>query len=83
MSGDARQKRDTLTVFFHGGGFVEGDLEDTDMFLRFLADFFGAEHPGLWRIYLHSPDGLALTSADNFALELKHHVYWLHLDCTE
>ena len=52
-------------------------------FLRFLGDFFGGEHPGLWRIYLHSPDGLALSSADNFALERGRHVYWLHLDCAE
>jgi acetyl esterase len=38
LSGDARQKRDTLMVFFHAGGFVEGDLDDADMFLRYLAD---------------------------------------------
>ncbi|MFA9219064.1 MAG: alpha/beta hydrolase [Sphingomonadaceae bacterium] len=38
LSGDTRQKRDTLLVFFHAGGFVEGDLDDADMFLRYLAD---------------------------------------------
>ncbi len=38
LSGDARQKRDTLIVFFHAGGFVDGDLNDADTFLRFLAD---------------------------------------------
>jgi len=31
-------KRDALIVFFHGGGFVGGDLEEIDMFLRYLAD---------------------------------------------
>ncbi|MDC8758162.1 alpha/beta hydrolase [Janthinobacterium fluminis] len=29
-------KRDSLIVFFHGGGFVGGDLEDADDFLRCL-----------------------------------------------
>ncbi|MES2260236.1 MAG: alpha/beta hydrolase [Pseudomonadota bacterium] len=29
-------KRDALIVFFHGGGFVEGDLEEADEFLRAL-----------------------------------------------
>ncbi|MRW88688.1 alpha/beta hydrolase fold domain-containing protein [Duganella sp. FT80W] len=37
-SGDAGAKRDTLLVFFHAGGFVGGDLEDADVFLRHLAD---------------------------------------------
>ena len=41
-SGDAGgAKRDTLTVFFHAGGFVGGDLEDADIFLRHMAD----DHP--------------------------------------
>ena len=35
-------KRDSLIVFFHGGGFVGGDLDEIDMFLRFVAD----RHPG-------------------------------------
>jgi acetyl esterase/lipase len=30
-------KRDILIVFFHGGGFVDGDLDDADGFLRHLA----------------------------------------------
>jgi acetyl esterase len=30
-------KRDTLIVFFHGGGFVDGDLDKPDGFLRHLA----------------------------------------------
>jgi acetyl esterase/lipase len=34
-------KRDMLTVFFHAGGFVGGDLEDADIFLRHMAD----DHP--------------------------------------
>lgn len=31
-------KRDTLLVFFHAGGFVGGDLEGADIFLRHMAD---------------------------------------------
>jgi acetyl esterase len=34
---DPRAKKDGLIVFFHGGGFVGGDLEDGDTFLRHLA----------------------------------------------
>ena len=30
-------KRDGLLVFFHSGGFVRGDLDESDMFLRHLA----------------------------------------------
>jgi len=30
-------KRDVLIVFFHGGGFVDGDLDQPDPFLRHLA----------------------------------------------
>jgi hypothetical protein len=48
----------------------------------FLLDFFGGEHPIVQRIYLHAA-GEPATSADNFALELRQHVYWLHLDCAE
>jgi acetyl esterase len=40
-SGDAGGKRDALTVFFHAGGFVGGDLDDADIFLRHMAD----DHP--------------------------------------
>jgi acetyl esterase/lipase len=36
-AGAARARRDTLVVFFHGGGFVAGDLDDADAFLRHLA----------------------------------------------
>jgi acetyl esterase/lipase len=35
--GPASPRRDTLVVFFHGGGFVGGDLDETDDFLRRLA----------------------------------------------
>ena len=31
-------KRDTLIVFFHGGGFVDGNLQEADEFLRHLAE---------------------------------------------
>jgi acetyl esterase/lipase len=34
-------KRDILIVFFHGGGFVDGDLNEADGFLRRLADASG------------------------------------------
>ena len=37
-SGDAGSKRDSLIVFFHAGGFNDGDLEDADVFLRHLVD---------------------------------------------
>jgi acetyl esterase len=41
--GPARAKKDTLVVFFHGGGFVKGGLDDADVFLRHLAGD-GAAH---------------------------------------
>lgn len=31
-------KRDTLIVFFHGGGFTSGGLDEGDLFLRHMAD---------------------------------------------
>ncbi|MGH8853124.1 MAG: alpha/beta hydrolase [Telluria sp.] len=34
----APARRDTLIVFFHGGGFVSGDLQEADEFLRYLAE---------------------------------------------
>jgi acetyl esterase/lipase len=34
-------KRDLLIVFFHGGGFDDGDLDESDSFLRRLADASG------------------------------------------
>jgi acetyl esterase/lipase len=34
-------KRDILIVFFHGGGFVDGDLDQPDGFLRHLAEASG------------------------------------------
>jgi acetyl esterase/lipase len=37
-SGDAsRARKDSLVVFFHGGGFVGGDLDEADQFLRHMA----------------------------------------------
>lgn len=35
-SGAVSAKRDSLIVFFHAGGFVGGDLDDADEFLRHL-----------------------------------------------
>jgi acetyl esterase len=34
---DGAWQRDVLVVFFHGGGFVEGDLDQPDSFMRRLA----------------------------------------------
>ena len=34
-------RRDLLIVFFHGGGFVDGNLDEADGFLRRLADASG------------------------------------------
>ncbi|RJG11721.1 alpha/beta hydrolase [Massilia cavernae] len=34
----SRKKKDRLMVFFHGGGFVGGDLEEGDEFLRHLVE---------------------------------------------
>ena len=42
-SAGAPSKRDTLIVFFHGGGFVAGDLDDADGFLRHLAGASGSQ----------------------------------------
>lgn len=39
----APSKRDTLIVFFHGGGFVEGGLDDADGFVRHLAHASGSQ----------------------------------------
>jgi len=36
LAGNPSAKRDALIVFFHGGGFVAGDLEEADEFLRHL-----------------------------------------------
>ncbi|MES2899294.1 MAG: alpha/beta hydrolase [Pseudomonadota bacterium] len=36
-AGGGPGKRDGLVVFFHSGGFVGGDLDDADQFLRHLA----------------------------------------------
>jgi acetyl esterase len=36
-AGMAGVKQDNVIVFFHGGGFVAGDLDETDEFLRHLA----------------------------------------------
>jgi len=36
-AGPTKGKRDTLVVFFHGGGFVADDLDESDGFLRRLA----------------------------------------------
>jgi hypothetical protein len=49
----------------------------------FLLDFFAGDHPTVWRIRLHAADEPAPTSADDFALAWREHVYWLHLDCAE
>ncbi len=35
-AGDSKAKKDDLLVFFHGGGFNTGDLDEADEFLRYL-----------------------------------------------
>ncbi|QYF93407.1 alpha/beta hydrolase [Massilia sp. PAMC28688] len=42
-AGPATPRRDSLIVFFHSGGFVGGDLDEADHFLRHLAGCAG-EH---------------------------------------
>lgn len=37
MADAARSKKDSLVVFFHGGGFVGGGLDDADQFLRHMS----------------------------------------------
>jgi hypothetical protein len=51
--------------------------------LSFLLDFFGGDHPAVWRIRLHASDEATPTSADDFVLARREHVYWLHLDSEE
>ncbi len=41
--GAAGSRRDGLIVFFHSGGFVSGDLDDADQFLRHLASCPGQQ----------------------------------------
>jgi acetyl esterase len=40
-SGPAGERKDGLIVFFHSGGFVAGDLDESDGFLRHLAECSG------------------------------------------
>jgi hypothetical protein len=49
----------------------------------FLSDFFGGDHPAVWRIRLHAADEPAPTTADDFVFARREHVYWLHLDSGE
>ena len=36
LGGDVGAKKDSLVVFFHSGGFIGGDLDDADEFLRHM-----------------------------------------------
>lgn len=54
-----------------------------EQFARFLVDFFGAVHPRVWRLFVRGDAGEDASTADDFALELDHHVYWLHFDWTD
>jgi acetyl esterase/lipase len=38
VGGEQGHKREGLVVFFHGGGFVDGSLDDSDFFLRRVAE---------------------------------------------
>jgi acetyl esterase/lipase len=40
----SRTKKDSLLVFFHAGGFVGGDLDEADTFLRHLSSSLSASH---------------------------------------
>lgn len=64
----AATKRDMLVVFFHGGGFDSGDLEDADDFLRTLAE---CDH---LPVVLASGYTLATTSPFPAAVEDAHAV---------
>jgi len=61
-------KRDTLIVFFHGGGFVDDRLDDSDLFLRHLAD------GGHAQVILASSYTLATTRPFPAAVEDAHAV---------
>ena len=64
----AGAKKDTLVVFFHGGGFDSGDLHESDDFLRTLAEIDGM--PAV----LSSTYTLATTSPFPAAVEDAHAV---------
>jgi hypothetical protein len=53
-----------------------------EQFVQFLTEFL-AEHPRVWRVYIRGDEGDSVSTADDFALEREHHVYWLHFDWTE
>jgi acetyl esterase/lipase len=61
-------KRDVLIVFFHGGGFVDGDLDQSDGFLRHLAD------AGSYPVVLASTYTLAASKPFPAAVEDAHAV---------
>ena len=61
-------KRDLLIVFFHGGGFVDGSLDEADGFLRRLADACG------YPLVLSSTYTLAPVQAFPAAVEDAHAV---------
>ena len=65
---DAGVKVDGLIVFFHGGGFVAGDLDEADAFLRALV----RQHPG--QIVLATNYTLAIVAPFPAAVEDAHAV---------
>lgn len=67
--GDApKVKKDSLVVFFHSGGFVGGDLDEADEFLRYMAG------NGANRLVLASSYTLATTRPFPAAVEDAHAV---------
>lgn len=68
LAGNSSAKRDALIVFFHGGGFVAGDLEEADEFLRHLV----ACNPG--HVVLATNYTLATVSPFPAAVEDAHAV---------
>jgi hypothetical protein len=86
--------RPVLEAWFFGatfGGLEGGAARVTpgtrracaEQFVQFLTDFFGGEHPRVWRLFVRGDGGEANPTADDFALEREHRVYWLHFDWTE
>jgi acetyl esterase len=65
----SKTKKDTLLVFFHGGGFVGGDLDEADTFLRHLVSALSAN-----QLVLASCYTLATTRPFPAAVEDAHAV---------
>jgi len=65
----SKAKKDSLLVFFHSGGFVGGDLDEADTFLRHLSSALSGQHLVLASCYT-----LATTKPFPAAVEDAHAV---------